>query len=309
MMKRLIFVLAALIGLSAFAQNKADWAELKASVNLFVANDLGRNGYYLQKPIAELMGEMAGTVGPKAILTLGDTHHFNGVRSVDDPLWLTNYELVYAHPELMIEWFAICGNHEYRGNTRAVADYAQVSRRWQMPAMYYAKTFEAKGASVKVIFLDTTPLIAKYRDTPELYPDASTQDAAAQLAWLEEELEGAAQDWVIVVGHHPIYADTTKDSSEREDLQRLVNPILQKHRVDMYICGHIHNFQHIARDGIDYVVNSAGSLSREKVKAIEGTVFVSGEAGFSVIGASKSKLSLAMIDSEGNVIHRIDKSK
>lgn len=46
-----------------------------------MTNDMGRNGYYDRKPIAELMGEMAGTVDPECVLAVGDIHHFNGVAS------------------------------------------------------------------------------------------------------------------------------------------------------------------------------------------------------------------------------------
>lgn len=62
-------------------------------MNFYVANDLGRNGYYDQKPIAELMGIMAEEVGPEFILATGDVHHFEGVQSVNDPLWMTNYDI------------------------------------------------------------------------------------------------------------------------------------------------------------------------------------------------------------------------
>lgn len=328
MIRKLLLALAVLVGMAVNAQNGVesesgacivpskieikgtkDWKQLKAPVCLMVANDLGRNGYYEQKPIAELMGVMAEEIGPDAVLALGDVHHFEGVQSIYDPLWMTNYEAIYSHPELMIDWFAVCGNHEYRGNTQAVIDYSKVSRRWEMPAKYYSRTFSGKGATVKVIFLDTTPLIDKYRNDSEEYPDASAQDMEAQLQWLDRELSEATEDWVIVAGHHPIYADTSKDDSERADMQRRVDTILQKHRVNMYLCGHIHNFQHINRNGIDYIVNSSGSLSREKVKPVEGTVFVSGDPGYSVLGASKSELTLSMIDSKGNIIHHITKSK
>ena len=46
---------------------------------------------------------------------------------------MTNYELIYSHPELMIDWLPILGNHEYRGNTQAIIDYSNISRRWNMP--------------------------------------------------------------------------------------------------------------------------------------------------------------------------------
>ena len=77
-------------------------------------------------------------------------------------------------------------------------------------------------------------------------------------------LTAAREDWVLVVGHHPIYADTDKSESERTDMQKNVDAILRRHKnVDMYLCGHIHNFQHIRKpdSSIDYVVNSSGSLS------------------------------------------------
>lgn len=307
-MRRVLLIIALIAALISSAQTAKEWKKSTGGdLNFIIANDLGRNGYYLQKPIAELMGDVADNIGPEAVLDLGDTHHFDGVQSVSDPLWLTNFELIYSHPELMINWYSICGNHEYRGNTQAVLDYSAVSRRWNMPAKYYTKTFHDSKVSVKVIFLDTTPLIEKYRINSDEYPDASKQDVAAQLSWLEATLAAASEDWIVVVGHHPIFAETSKSESEQLDMQRAVDSILCKYDVDMYICGHIHNFQHIVKTGrtIDYVVNSSASLSRPKVKSIEGTVFTSGKAGFSILSATSEELKLSMIDEFGDVIHQV----
>ena len=232
-----------------------------------------------------------------------------GVESVYDPLWQSNFESIYSHPELQVPWNAVCGNHEYRGNTQAVIDYSEVSRRWDMPARYYSRTYADDGVSVKVIFIDTTPIIGKYHNKLAKYPDVASQDVDAQLAWLDRELADATEDWVIVAGHHPVYADTSKDDSERLDMQAKVGTILNRHKPAMYICGHIHNFQHIVRDGLDYVVNSSGSQSRPDVHKTEGAVYVSGKPGFSVISADKKQLSLSMIDSEGGIIHKVTKSK
>ena len=304
-------VIMLLSGLQLQAQTPAEWKKLKGDVTLYMANDLGRNGYYDQKPIAELMGKMAETVKPKCVLAVGDIHHFNGVASVDDPLWMTNYELVYSHPELMLDWFPVLGNHEYRGNTQAVLDYGKKSRRWMMPSRYYTKVFNSKGTTLRVVFLDTTPLIARYRETPDIYPDACKQDAQAELDWLDQTLKDAKEDWVIVVGHHPIYAQTDKAEYERTDMQKRVLPILHKYNnVAIYACGHIHNFQHIRMkgDNIDYVVNTSASLARP-VKETTGTVFCSPADGFSVISATKKQLRMYMIDKDGNTIHTIERNK
>lgn len=307
-----VAAMAALLSVaSAKGQTPGQWELLKGNVNLYLVNDMGRNGYYDQKPIAELMGTMAETIGPEAIIAAGDIHHFNGVASVNDPLWTTNYEHIYSHPELMLDWFPILGNHEYRGNTQAVLDYAKVSRRWMMPARYYTKVFNKKNVSVRIVFLDTTPLIDRYREETDKYPDAVKQDVQKELDWLDQTLRQAKEDWVIVVGHHPIYAETSKAEYERTDMQKRVMPILHRYNnVSIYACGHIHNFQHIRMKGdpIDYVVNSAGALSR-KVKPIEGTVFCSGEPGFSVIAATQKQLKLHMIDKQGRVLHTVTKQK
>lgn len=312
-MKKLILSAIAVLFVSfgTFAQTPEVWSSLKKDANFFMANDLGRNGYYDQKKIAELMGVMAEEIGPECVIAAGDVHHFSGVQSVEDPLWMTNYELIYSHPELMIDWLPILGNHEYRGNTQAVIDYSNISRRWNMPGRYYTKVYEEDGTSVRFVMIDTTPLMNKYREENNKYPDACKQDKEPQLQWLDSLLNEAKEDWVIVVGHHPIYAETSKEDSERMDMQDNVDRILRKHKnVAMYLCGHIHNFQHIrVKDSsIDYVVNSSASLSRD-VNAITGTQFCSPETGFSVIAADKNELALHMIDKDGKVLHTITKKK
>ncbi len=306
-----VFLLLCCSTINLFAQTPEQWEKLKGDINLYLANDLGRNGYYDQKPIAELMGRMGETIGPKCVIAAGDIHHFNGVASVNDPLWTTNYEQIYSHPELMIDWFPVLGNHEYRGNTQAVLDYGQISRRWMMPSRYYTKVFNKKGLSLRVVFIDTTPLINRYRKEYTTYPDARKQNDVAQLQWLDETLRNAHEDWVIVVGHHPIYAETSKPQEERDDMQKNVLPLLHKYNnVALYACGHIHNFQHIRKsnDKIDYVVNSSASLAR-KVNPIDGTQFCSSEPGFSVISATSSQLNLYMIDKEGKVLYTVTHRK
>lgn len=309
--KILVALVAAIIGIgAATAQKPTDLSNLEENLNFIIANDLGRNGYYEQKTIADVMGSVAEQTGPEAVLAIGDVHHFGGVKSVSDPLWMTNYELIYSHPELMINWYPILGNHEYRGNTQAVIDYSNVSRRWVMEDRYYTKVFEDDGITVRIVFIDTTPLIDKYHEKDGKYPDVQTQNIDTQLKWLNQTLASAKEDWVVVVGHHPIYAFTDKSDSERADMQKRVDSILNKYKVDMYVCGHIHTFQHIRRPGsdIDYVVNSSGSLSRD-VQPIEGTVFCSGRPGFSLLSATATSLNLYMIDGYGQVIHTITRTK
>lgn len=279
---------------------------MQAEIKLFVVNDCGRNGAYEQKNMADLLGRMAEAEGPEAVLAVGDTHHYMGVQSVSDPLWMTNYELIYSHPELQVPWLPVLGNHEYRGNSQAVLDYSDVSRRWQMPARYYSQVFndDKTGTSVRVVFLDTAPLIDKYRKESDTYPDVAKQDMDAQLQWLDSTLTAAKEQWVVVVGHHPVRAYTKKAESERTDLQKRLEPIFDRHRVHLSLGGHVHNFQHIRHNGRDYVVNGSASQTRKADSGPE-TQFAAGVVGFSTISATPDRLVLTMIDVNGKPLHTI----
>ncbi len=66
-----IAVIGTAICLNVCAQTPQDWKGLKKQLNFYMANDLGRNGYYDQKPIAELMGEMADVIRSWEIMNTG----------------------------------------------------------------------------------------------------------------------------------------------------------------------------------------------------------------------------------------------
>ena len=162
--------------------------------------------------------------------------------------------------------------------------------------------------TIRLVFIDTAPLIDKYREENDKYPDVCKQDMQRQLDWIDSVLTVNKATWTVVMGHHPMYAQTSKDDIERENLQERLNPILKKHHVDMYIAGHIHNFQHIRQkdSDIDYIVNSSASLSRN-VEPMDGTVFCSSATGFSVCSASATDLKLYMLDKDGKVLHVVER--
>ena len=99
--------------------------------------------------------------------------------------------------------------------------------------------------------------------------------------------------------------------AEREDMQNRLNSVLCNHsNVDVYLCGHVHSFQHFrTKDSdIDYVVNTSGGKGRE-VKQMKGTQYCSSSSGFSVLSASKKRLAIYMIDKNGNILHTVNRTK
>ena len=157
--------------------------------------------------------------------------------------------------------------------------------------------------------LTATPLIEKYRKKGDKYPDAGQQDKEAQLRWIEQTLAQSQARWKIVIGHHPLYADTDKDDSERMDMRNALEALFDRYGVDLYCCGHIHSFQHIQPEGskVDYLVNSSGSLARP-VKAVPGTQFCSSDEGFTLINVADEQLSFHLINDRGKVIYSYRRS-
>ena len=281
-------------------------------LNIIIANDMGRRGVSEQQNIANLMGEVAEENSIAFIAIPGDPIHDEGVKSVEDEEWKLKIENIYTAPSLYsIPWYVIPGNHEYRGNVQAILDYSQKSERWNAPARYYAPVYTLDTANIEClfVFIDTSPMIDRYRmeqteTGAPAYSDAGQQDINAQLEWMEQVLASSQARWKIVFGHHPVYAETSKHESERSDMQARVAPILEKYDVAMYICGHIHNFQHIKPQGskVEYIVNSSASRSRE-VKPIEGTLFCNPDPGFSVLSVSADSIVYYMENHEGNVVY------
>jgi len=300
-------------GETTFPKDMEKLVQLEGKFTYLIASDLGRNGYYDQKPIAEMMGVVARITDLEFVAALGDVHHFRGIQSVDDPLWQTNYEWIYKHPSLMLPWYPLLGNHEYEGNTDAVVEYSNVSRRWDMPSKYYAKTFDVSDesdAKALLLWIDTPRLIDKYRDDSEEWADIQSASIEKELNWIDSTLSASDAKWKIVMGHHPVYAGTYKDDIERTDLQKRLQPLLDKYKVDISIGGHVHNFQHIQVEGsdVDYFINSSASQTRN-VDPLSGQLFGSSDSGFTLCTITDTELTIIFINKEGKILYQYSRSK
>jgi len=200
-----------------------------------------------QRQVAEGMSQAAGRLGKlTAVLALGD-NQYDGVPDPTDPIFRTAFEEVYATPALQVPFWAVLGNHEYSGSVQGQLAYSAQKMgtgRWTQPARYWSRVVDlGGGAKAKLIFMDTSVFIRKYRETDN-FSDIATQDPAAQLAWLERELAEPGITWKIAVGHHPIWSNGLHGDSE--DMARDILPVLRRHKVPLYLSGHDHHPEIIA---------------------------------------------------------------
>ena len=273
--------------------------------NFIIVSDWGWNGFKHQQEVADQMAKSADSVNAKFIASCGDNFQVSGIASTQDPLWMLNYENIYRGLSLQVEWYPVLGNHDYKGSPQAEIDYSKISRRWRLTEHYY--TFVKKindSISARFIFLDTPPLVAEYYKRPEEYPEITKQDTAKEMRWLKGVLENSKEQWKLVFGHHPVYSASKTHGNTKEMIER-VKPLLEKYHVQLYFCGHDHDFQHLHEKGgkVDYIVTGTGGETRPS-STDELSLFSKSEPGFSIVSLKADSLRICFVGTKGNIIYR-----
>lgn len=282
--------------------------EHNRAVNFFVISDWGWNGFKDQQIVADQMGQQAEKNHPQFIVSCGDNFQVAGVASTQDPLWMNSFENVYKNLSLMVDWYPVFGNHDYKGNTQAEIDYSKVSRRWRMENHYYTKVTKVNDSiSVLLVFLDTPPLIDEYYKKSD-YPDVVKQDSAQQIKWLNDVLANSKEQWKIVFGHHPIYSASKKHGNTPEMIRK-VKPLLEKYHAQFYFCGHDHDFQHLREKGhnVDYVVTGTGGEPRPSSMDAH-SIYSHTAPGFSEVTFHADSIRVVFMAASGEPLYTIERS-
>jgi tartrate-resistant acid phosphatase type 5 len=129
---------------------------------------------------------------------------------------------------------------------------------------------------------------------------SSTQPGQHQLDWLDRALSSSKAHWRIVVGHHPVFSGGRHGSTP--SLVTELKPLLDRHKVQVYLNGHDHDLQHIVTDGVHYVTSGAGAKTRP-TSPIQGTMFAAAELGFLSVKLSAEWLSIDFVTTDGAVVH------
>lgn len=231
------------------------------TVTMIAMGDQGR-GDYRQRRVAALLEAVCRDL-PELdfIQTLGDNFYFDGVASVDDPLWAERFEDMYDTPCLaQQDFYAALGNHDYGLSPQAQVDYAQGgygSGRWRMPARYYVHRHGTSTGRdlVTVVVLDTN------------------QPLEAQLALIRDTFaDSEASVWRVVAAHHNIRTYSEEYADDRRFLEALL-PTLRAFDVHFYVSGHSHNLQLIEFTGEPlYIIAGGGGRAPRSVQPADPAV-------------------------------------
>lgn len=284
------------------------------SLNFLMHGDWGWNTFN-QTLTAYEMGVYAWIIDAKFVLALGDNFYDDGVSSVTDSLWQTDFHDIYASDSLNVPWYAILGNHDYHGSIEAQVQRTFVNGEtmWTMPETYYYETFDLpKGGTMSIVFIDTCLLDPYQKDTELVLSNPQWQEMRqAQLEWIDSTLEELSQTatWLVVAGHYPIYSigEHGDDTYLIADLL----PILLRHKVHAYFTAHDHNHQHFEIDGLHHFVtgNSAGRgpfgphgwQNEGLSKSTNYMEIVFMACGFSFVEVNDEHLNVSFVDNFGRV--------
>jgi tartrate-resistant acid phosphatase type 5 len=277
-------------------------AQGSGSLNFLVISDFGGKGGNNQVAVGEQMGRTAAAQKSSFVITCGDNYHGNGIASAESPRWKAEYEEVYKASSLMIPWYASLGNHEYRGKPEAEIAYSQLSTRWKMPARYYTHTEKIDDANqVLFVHLDTSPFVGAYHKKASSYR-VEDQDSKAQLRWLDSVLAASQARWKIVVGHHPIYA-AGGGHSDTPELIAQVLPVLERHDVKIYFCGHDHVLEHVVHGKVNFFVCGGGAAPRSVMQRPD-VQFGAGCLGFLSMTLTPKEAQAAYINEKGKQLYQ-----
>ncbi|GFZ00347.1 purple acid phosphatase 8 [Actinidia rufa] len=256
------------------------------------------------------MGKTADTLDVDFIISTGDNFYSNGLTDVHDPAFDESFTNVYTAPSLQKQWYAVLGNHDYRGDVLAQLSpiLTQKDSRWLC-----LRSYRLDAEIAEFFFVDTTPFEDKYFDEPKghTYDWRDVLPRKDYLSNLLKDVDSALSEsrakWKIVVGHH-----TIRSAGQHGDTVELVTnllPILQANNVDLYINGHDHCLQHISSPDspLQFLTSGGGS------KAWRGDVswwdpkemkFYYDGQGFMTLQMTQTDVDFKFYDIFGNLLHK-----
>jgi tartrate-resistant acid phosphatase type 5 len=272
----------------------------------FVLGDWGRRGAPSQKVVALQLNEWAKKEHPKFIVATGDNFYFEGVVSVEDSHWKESYENVYSEmPLSKIPWYVALGNHDYfgTGNVDAQIAYSKLSPRWKMPARYFSMVQDLPEGTARFIFIDSSPFEDSYYADPSLREKLLASDSAKQKKWLDSLTMLEDVDWEIVVGHHHLYTGGVR-KNDVNPVRAHLEPLFEKNSVDLYLCGHEHDLQHLKHPDkpTHYFLSGTGSEIRP-TGTIPESLFSASILGFMSFTLTEKHLDVKVVDYHGNIIY------
>ncbi len=266
------------------------------TLHFLVFGDWGANSS-LQRDVAAAMVTYCQKAKQKVdfAISTGDNFYDNGISGTSDAQWQTKFEEMYPIRAMNFPFYAVLGNHDWRGNPTSQISYVLESSRWRMKGFYYQVSAPQKFADF--FFFDSDLWLPQTK---------SENLGAKQTQWLETAFAASEARWKFCICHHPPYSDgihyLEKDAGIVRDI---LGPLLDKYNVHSLYCGHDHDLQHIEIAGkkTHFVVSgAAGASMRPRVANQYGPFYKDMTGGFLAVELGETMKS-KFIAKDGAILH------
>ena len=143
------------------------------------------------------------------------------------------------------------------------------------------------------------------------------------MIWLENELATSQGYWKIVVGHRHIFSASWDDGPISEPNYSQLRPLLIQYGVDIYLCGHDHNLQHLSNienKDVDYFISGAGGspmssdIDEDVVNTLNQTYGIKVDSfefsfGFISFTVSESEIIAEMVSRRTEILYTYSRRK
>jgi 3',5'-cyclic AMP phosphodiesterase CpdA len=135
----------------------------------------------------------------------------------------------------------------------------------------------------------------------------TTQRDARQLVWLDEDLGKNRLPWVIVYGHHPMYTNSLRGAQQW--VRQAFASIVTRHKVDLVLAGHEHQYERFRVAGVNYIVSGGGGGQLTRFFGRSRALAQATVHHFLAFEVTAKALAMKAIDIAGNEIETLHLTK
>lgn len=246
-----------------------------------------------------LIQRMAAETGIRKVLHVGDLAYESGTFAEFE----ANYFTLNAAMMSRLPFFATPGNHEYVTNSAAPYLAGHVAPASNVAAADMGRYYSFDWGDAHFVSIDSN-----------LLPAAA---ATRMLNWLDRDLAATGKYWKIVFLHHPPYPTGTHlDDPICALVQENVNPILERHGVQLVLSGHEHGYERtfplVANQPVAagapstmYVITGGGGAAMETVGSLPQCALSVQAYNYLRVDVVNSALTFKAIGLDGTVIDMV----